>query len=81
VSRFRDQPKALAALAFHELMNNKLRSGKSLHGKGGLANEGVTTATSLTDNNIKLMAGKLADKAPQWIGGWSYASDPLSGYL
>jgi len=80
VSRFKDDPKALAALAFHEMMHNKLRMGKALHGKGGLANEEVSAATSLTDNNIKLMAGKLDDKAPQWIGGWSYASDPLSGY-
>jgi len=81
VSRFRDDPKALAALAFHEMMHNKLRVGKSLHGKGGLANEEVSAATSLTDNNITLMAGKLAARAPQWIGGWSYASDPLGGYF
>ncbi len=81
VSRFRTQPKALAALAFHELMHNKLRMGNSLHGKGGLAKEEITAATELTDDNIKLMAGKLADRAPQWIGGWSYASDPMSGYM
>jgi hypothetical protein len=81
VSRFRDDPKTLAALAFHELMHNKLRLGKSLHGKGGLANEEVTAATSLTESNIKLIVGKLAAKAPQWIGSWKYASDPLSGYF
>lgn len=73
----------VANMIFHEAMHNKGHwSDAQLHGTfggGGLASASVSRITELNAINIQRMAGVLAARRPQWIGGCSYFNDPLRG--
>ncbi len=62
-----DQARALAVLAFHEIMHNLLKMGNSLHGSGGmgLAAGTVYSSSKLTKRNKELMAGVMGKKIKQ----------------
>jgi len=69
------EPRALANLAFHEMMHNKLHLGESLHKQGGLAVDTIDSSMRPSDGNIKAMAGALMTKRPQWTGGFKELED------
>jgi hypothetical protein len=80
-----NDPVALAKLAFHELMHNRLKqSDVQLHKQGGLASAIVNASTQLSDLNIKSMAAVLRTPITQWLAGISTLNsgkiDPLSEY-
>jgi hypothetical protein len=69
------EPVALANLAFHEMMHNKLHLGPSLHAQGGLASGTVDSSMRPSEANIKAMAGALMTKRPQWTDGFKELED------
>jgi hypothetical protein len=87
-----DRPVLKAKLAFHELMHNKLRLGKTTaHGpdalhtsQDGLGMETIGEDTPLTRRNILTMARALATPVPQWTAGIQTVltgmHDPLSPF-
>ena len=77
--------KALAKLAFHELLHNKLRMTNKMHNNDGLRNgKTIDSSTPLTSGNIKDMEKGIKSKVPQWNQGCSMLSlgmfDQLSEY-
>lgn len=76
---------ALSAVAFHELMHNKLRlQNAQLHPKGGLAAATVNAPSQISNANQTDMGSALAKAAPQYVQGFRSAfdgrHDPLSRY-
>jgi len=69
------EPIALANLAFHEMMHNKLHMGEDLHKYGGLAAATIDSSMRPSDANIKAMAEALKTKRPQWTGGFKEIED------
>ena len=69
------EPRALANLAFHELMHNKLHLGAAMHKHGGLAAATMNSSMRPSEGNIKAMAGALMTKRPQWTGGFKELED------
>lgn len=69
------EPIALANLAFHEMMHNKLHLGEELHQYGGLAAATIDSSMRPSQANIKAMAGALKNKRPQWVGGFKELED------
>jgi hypothetical protein len=71
----------VANMIFHEAMHNKGQwPDRQLHGDfggHGLASASVSRNTDLTSTNIQRMAGVLAARRPQWLGGCDYFNDPL----
>lgn len=63
---------AIANLIFHELMHNKGTIGARLHrdGGGGLAASIITSASSLSEENIRLMQSFLGRNVIQWADGF-----------
>lgn len=80
-SRFGTNPAMLAKLAFHEAMHNKTHRGSNLHSGGGLAVSPITSRSTLTTANIRLMQGVLGTSRPQWTGGCTAYNDPLRGMM
>lgn len=81
---------ALAALAFHECMHNKLRWGDTrLHGLNattpaggtGLSNSPIDPSFKLTPLEADTMAKHLLDLVAQWTDGINAWNDPLNGHL
>ncbi|WP_238273038.1 hypothetical protein [Methylobacterium cerastii] len=58
----------IANITFHEFMHQKLHLSDKLHTKDGLAGD---VNSSLSEDNIKLMAAKLMANHPQWTGGFA----------
>lgn len=76
----------LANLAFHELMHNILQLGNAMHKDDGLrTGRDITTATPLTNQNKRDMAGSIYNSVPQWLDGISILAngnhDPISEYF
>ncbi len=71
----------VANMIFHEAMHNKGHwSDQLLHGPfggHGLASATISKDSDLTSINIQRMAGVLAARRPQWLGGCNYFNDPL----
>lgn len=71
----------VANMIFHEAMHNKGHWPNSqLHsdfGGHGLAGADVAKGTNLNSVNIQRMAGALAARHPQWLGGCTYFNDPM----
>lgn len=67
-----NRPAAIANLIFHELMHNKGTIGERLHrvGGGGLAASVLTSASSLSEGNIRFMQGCLSRNVRQWTAGF-----------
>jgi hypothetical protein len=77
-------PQALANLAFHELMHNRLKSGAAMHSQGGLASPIVYSNTQITTANINAMAKVISAPIKQWTHGITLLAngkrDPGSEY-
>lgn len=79
---------ALAALAFHESMHNKLRmDDATLHGLNGrngagsgLSSDPISATYALTAPEKTEMAKHLNDKVAQWTGGIDAWSNPSNGH-
>ena len=76
---------ALARLAFHELMHNRLKASDAvLHPQGGLAGKTVDATTALTAANIAAMSAVISTPIVQWTAGIAILAngknDPLSEY-
>ncbi len=76
---------ALARLAFHELMHNRLQQDDAtLHPQGGLAGKTISTGTQLNDKNISTMSAALQTPITQYTAGIAILNngknDPLSEY-
>jgi hypothetical protein len=69
------EPRALANLAFHEMMHNKLHLGAPMHAHGGLAAATIDSSLRPSGRNIKAMAGVLMTKRSQWTGGFKELAD------
>ncbi len=76
-SRFSNNADMLAKIAFHEAMHNKTHN-NNLHTTGGLAASPLTSASTLTQRNIRMMASALTSQT-QWTGGCDVYNDPLRG--
>jgi hypothetical protein len=78
-------PAALARLAFHELMHNRLKQDDDkLHPQGGLAGKIVGATTALSPANAAAMSAVISNPISQWTAGIgilaSGKNDPLSEY-
>lgn len=73
-------PQNLAFLIYHELLHNKRNwTSQQLHPHGSLAASPPNPPQNAHD--VTLMAQVLHRRRPQWLGGWSFSSDPLRGVI
>lgn len=83
-------PKYVAKFVFHEALHAKTHLGKSLHGKGGLANGHLDYYDAAqTSANVSLMSKNLKNAYSPWTGGFDAvkshgkidvnSDDPLEG--
>lgn len=84
-SRSRTDVALLAKIIFHESMHNKLVMGDAMHDRsGGLAQETITGATSLSAADIDRWKKNWNNKVNQWPEGFGFIpapGDPLGGLL